>query len=304
MKLLNELIEECIQANALFTVYDIIPEAQERGCMLSNEKITEYVKNYRYPIFYTRTIQDMGCEIIVPVYHPADIAATEYDSADLMPSTVDIQPKVPSTNVLDTITTLNTTPKLNDELRTFANQLHSMVGELHDKEFTRKEVKEFTGHTDYTTNKLLMKLEETRYINKLCGNFGSRMQYQLTHRLFKITPTKSMPDTSTLLNIDTPVTTKKLFDNRGRYHVRVADVKKAGFEIGDIVEVLLNRDTKEIVLSKKLKRGHGHVGRVKVDIYQNVSIARSPFRELDKNQQPTDLNIKSTKGLIKITPSY
>lgn len=108
MKLLNELIEECIKANALFTVYDIIPEAQARGCVSSNETITAYVKDYRYPIYYTRTIQDMGCEIIVPVYHPADVDASDYDSSDLMPKTIDI-----TSNITDTLSS-NVVRKLLD----------------------------------------------------------------------------------------------------------------------------------------------------------------------------------------------
>ena len=91
MKILDEIIEECIEANALFTTYDIIPEARERGCTLSNESISQYIKNYRYPIFYTRTIKELGCEITAPIYHPSDVDANDYDASDILPESKEIK---------------------------------------------------------------------------------------------------------------------------------------------------------------------------------------------------------------------
>ena len=219
MKLLNEIIEECISVGALFTVYDIIPEAEDRGCILSRDKISEYIKNYRYPIYYTRTIRDMGCEIIVPVYHPADVDASEYDATDLLPSTKS----------------------------------------KNEAELPLKKI-----NTDININK------------------------------------KAISD----LNITIANRKKDLFDKRGRFHVKVSDVKKAGFEIGEKVKILINDNDGSIILTNKNKlKNTKQVGGVTVALYKTVSVAPRTFKMVCKDT-PNELAIKSSKGQIKIVPVY
>lgn len=215
MKILNEIIEECIEANALFTTYDIIPEAHARGCNLSIEAISEYIKNYRYPIFYTRTVKELGCEITAPIYHPADVDAGEYDASDIMP-------KVPNTK-------------------------------------------------SYTISDLMTQSAQRMIDEK---------------RAWKVNKTD-------------------LFDKRGRYHVKVNDVEKAGFEIGEKVSIMIDREDNTLVITnKKQSKRLAQIGAVKVDRYKNISIAKTPLNQVTNNKTPTELAVNTTKREIKIIPRF
>jgi hypothetical protein len=298
MKVLNEIIEECIQANALFTVYDVIPEAHARGCMLSHEKITDHVKTYRYPIYYARTIQDLGCEIIVPVYHPADLEASSYDSSDIMPSnphvSTDESKAVKST--LESITNQSyalgiSNRGLFNKAEDFLKELTHMIKDTGENLFTRKEAKKYTNLTDYAVIRYLKELQDMRLVQKVCGRNGSLIRYTLTQVAI---PNISKQEIQEI----TP------FDKRGRYHIRVADVQKAGFDIGDKVSIMLDtKDNTLVVTNKRQSKRLHQVGMVKVDSYQNVSISKSPFRHL-KNETPIDVRVSSCKREIKIIPSY
>lgn len=224
MKILDEIIEECIEANALFTTYDIIPEARERGCTLSNESISQYIKNYRYPIFYTRTIKELGCEITAPIYHPSDVDANDYDASDILPES--------------------------------------------------KEIKQ-----DITVSELMSQSAERM------------IQEKKSLGLYR----------STISNKKS-----ELFDKRGRYHVKVADVQKAGFDIGEQVNIFVDNDNGNIILTNKSRKPKDtkQVGKVKVDMYQNVSVAKTPFKMINNTEKPSSLSVKASKGLIKIIPSY
>jgi len=315
MKLLNEIIEECIEANALFTVHDIIPEAKSRGCTSSNDIITEYVKNYRYPIFYTRTLKELDCEIIIPVYHPADKKVSEYDASDLIPTT---SLKVEQISVVKhpintdaVIKTLISKPLKSDtDLHTFKTQISEMISGSKDGLFTRKQIKECTTYTDYRIIQMLKQLESENYVKSVCGSMGSKIKYTLVNPTPVVKPVKKIVNDELYMitNHKSPamVTTPKgPFDKRGRYNVKVSDVQKAGFEIGEKVNIMLdiNDDTIVITNKRQSKRLH-QVGAVKVDIYQNLSVAQSPFKRLNKNNRPIDLKLKVTDREIKIIPAY
>lgn len=218
MKILNQIIEECIELNALFTTYDIIPEAHARGCTLSLETISQYIKNYRYPIFYTRTVRELGCEITVPIYHPADVDASEYDASDIMP-------KSSQTEI-------------------------------------SKDVSEIITQS-----------------------------------------TKKIIEEKNKLQINSDKSKSNLFDKRGRYHVKVDDVEKAGFEIGEKVSIMIDKEDNSLVITNKRKsKRFSQIGGVKVDRYKNISVSKSPFRKINNNKTPIDIVVTSSKREIKIIP--
>lgn len=285
MKILNDIIEECIELNALFTVYDIIPEAQARGCLLAVDKIAAHIKNYRYPIFYNRTLKELGCEIVVPIYHPTDKDVSEYDATDILPKS-----KVPNTNqkVNDNYTAPieEKTQKLLD----VANKLYGMVESTGENTFTRKDVINYLNISEYKAVKFINQLKDEKIIECISGHAGSVMSYVLT--TLEEEPVKSN-ETQTYL-----------FDKRGRYHVKVADVEQAGFEIGEKVSIMLNKkDDSIVVTNKRQSKILSHVGAVKVDGYKNLSISKSPFRYLN-DITPKNLIIKTKKNEIKIIPEY
>lgn len=298
MKVLNEIIEECIQVNALFTVYDVIPEAHARGCILSHEKITNHVKNYRYPIYYARTIQDLGCEIIVPVYHPADLEASSYDSSDIIPTKPHVSgdDSIANKSIVESI--INQRYELgisSRELFTksddFLKELTHMIKDIGENLFTRKEAKKYTNLSDYVVIRYLKELQAMKLVQKVCGRYGSTNRYTLTQVDI---PTMSKQEIQEV----TP------FDKRGRYHVRVADVQKAGFDIGDKVSIMLDTNDNTLVVTNKRQSKRLHqIGTVKVDSYKNVSISKSPFKQLT-NDTPIDIRVSSSKREIKIIPSY
>jgi len=285
MKILNDIIEECIELNALFTVYDIIPEAQARGCLLAIDKIAAHIKNYRYPIFYTRTIKELGCEIVVPIYHPTDKDTSEYDASDILPKS-----KVPNTN--QKVDENYTAPieEKTQHLLDIANKLYDMVDSMGDNIFSRKDVMKHLNVSEYKAVKYITQLKNEKVIEQVSGHNGSIMLYVLT----------TLEEESVKSNENQSY----LFDKRGRYHVRVADVEKAGFEIGEKVSIMLNKqDDSIVVTNKKQNKILSQVGAVKVDIYKNVSISKLPFRHLN-DTIPKNLIIKTKKREIKIIPEY
>lgn len=77
-----DIIEECIELDAMFTYYDIYQEACERGCSLDSTKIGSIVYKHRYPLYYKKS------EVIIEglhltVIHPGDFFPENYDITEI-----------------------------------------------------------------------------------------------------------------------------------------------------------------------------------------------------------------------------
>lgn len=80
------LISECIELEAEFTVYDIIPEARDRGCNLTQSQIERLITSYRYPAYYkhsnvSKKIDDKSLSYIL--HYPMSKEPYGYDDIDV-----------------------------------------------------------------------------------------------------------------------------------------------------------------------------------------------------------------------------
>lgn len=80
------LIAECIELEAEFTIHDIIPESRERGCKLSHNQISHLIDTYRYPAFYkhsnvSKTIDDKS--LSYRLHYPMNKEPYGYDDIDV-----------------------------------------------------------------------------------------------------------------------------------------------------------------------------------------------------------------------------
>ena len=88
--IIKQIVDECMDADLAFTIYDIIPEARARGCKLDKARISSTLFAMRYPIWYTQSnIEIKG--VLVEVYHPADINAESYDASDIVDSITSVK---------------------------------------------------------------------------------------------------------------------------------------------------------------------------------------------------------------------
>ena len=79
--IVNEIIEECIEADLVFTHRDIATEASERGSTLSTSAIKQIVMMHRYPLYYQHS-QVLQSGIVIDVIHPSDKSAENYELDD------------------------------------------------------------------------------------------------------------------------------------------------------------------------------------------------------------------------------
>lgn len=82
--IIEEIIDECISSDMLFTVYDILNEAKERGCRLGKKSIIDILQRSRiYPLHYTSTMVEIK-NVLVEIFHPTFNNPDEYDTSDVI----------------------------------------------------------------------------------------------------------------------------------------------------------------------------------------------------------------------------
>lgn len=79
--IVNEIIEECIEADLVFSHNDVASEAKERGSTLSTSAIKQLVMTHRYPLYYLHS-QVLESGMVLDVIHPADKSANSYEFDD------------------------------------------------------------------------------------------------------------------------------------------------------------------------------------------------------------------------------
>jgi len=83
-KIVEKIIDECINADVAFTEYDIIPEAIARGCKLDKSQMINVIKTSKiYPLYYNTTSFKVK-NIVIDVHHPGDVDPVTYDYSDII----------------------------------------------------------------------------------------------------------------------------------------------------------------------------------------------------------------------------
>ena len=83
-----DIIRECIEANAAFSIHDILPEARARGCKLMRHEIEDIIQEYDgYPRYYKTAQKVAKNGVHVFIRHPADYNPNDYDVTDISGAT-------------------------------------------------------------------------------------------------------------------------------------------------------------------------------------------------------------------------
>lgn len=83
-KIVTEVLQECIDAEAAFSSHDIISESRDRGCKLLKHEIEQIIQDYEnFPRYYktSQLIGPNGEHILVR--HPANVNPRDYDMSDI-----------------------------------------------------------------------------------------------------------------------------------------------------------------------------------------------------------------------------
>ena len=102
--IIKNIIEECIEVDAMFTIYDIIPEARERGYKLEDSHIKAALTEYDLPAYYRKSIvnKQIGDSLLsYTLYHTADKEPFAYDDSDIFKHVKLKNIKRPRTKVLN-----------------------------------------------------------------------------------------------------------------------------------------------------------------------------------------------------------
>jgi hypothetical protein len=84
--IIKNIITECIEADAMFTLYDIIPEANERGYTLAESNIKHALSSFKLPAFYSKVNvkkQINNTLLSYTLYYPKNKDPFTYDDSDL-----------------------------------------------------------------------------------------------------------------------------------------------------------------------------------------------------------------------------